>query len=550
MRRAPAKPPTSISTSSGLRRRSARAVVIFAALLIGGLLAWALPALAGPGARGRASAPARRASAVVPRTSTPTGPSLTIATTATGGAASATVTTSSLSTTDTADTAIAAAAPSLTSAPPLSSVGTWSRPFAVLAPAASDLIAPLLAVSGSDSLAVGSGRTDEDAPAVAQAEVLSAGASDRFSAPLAPAATQETLAAGYLGARLVLVTGTSPDTESCCSSAATQVLQAGQLGVAQPLASSLEGVSTGALVPVRGGLLAAVDNQAGITVARSDASGSFSGAEQLVGSDPTPPLMAAGSLSDGGALIAWTAPASAAQTVTGTTTAPGSSSTASGYDQPRNQLIEYATAGAQGVPGAAKRAVTVPAGRQIDALQAVPHGAGLTLGWTESWYVANTYESRVFWSDVSAAGAGRVHTLSAASTSAVGLSGAGSSDGAEVLTWQACDIAAGTCDTQAALRPTGAAWGPVQSLGAVDPTSFPVATQSSRGQSLVGWISNGRVQAAAAAPGASDFSLPVQLSSAANASDLALSFGAGTKAAAVWVQGTYDQKLVGARFTP
>ncbi len=540
MRRAPAKPTRSTSTSSGLRRSSARAVVVFAALLIGGLLAWALPALAGPGTRDRVAAAPRTSAPAAPTGSRSTPPDTQTAATATATATTATATT----------TATTAPSTPATASAPTSGVGAWGRPFAITAPVSADLIAPLVTVSASNAIAVGSGRSDENDPAAARAEVLTASAQDRFAAPLAPLASQETLAAGYLGTRLVLVTGTSVAGDACCSTAGVQVVDSGQLATSAPLASGLEGVATGVLVSVRGGLLAAVDNQSGITVARSDATGAFSAAEQLVGSDPTPPLMAAGALRDGGALIAWTAPAAAAQTVTGTTTSPGSSTTASGYDQPRNQLIDYATAGPSGAPGAAKLAVTVPAGRQIDGLQALPHGTGATLAWTESWYVGNTYVSRVFWTDVTGAGAGPVHAISGAGSAAVGLSGAGSAGGRQVLTWQACDISAGTCDTDAALRPTGGAWAPVQSLGAVDPTAFPVATQSAAGQSLVGWIASGGVYAAAAAPGAGSFHAPARVTRASTASHLALSFGAGTRAAAVWIQGTYDQKLVGARFNP
>lgn len=406
----------------------------------------------------------------------------------------------------------------------------------MLAPVAADLIAPLVTVSGTNAVAVGSGPTDEDAPASARSEVLTAGAGDEFATRLVPAETQATLAAAYLGSRLVLITGTSGAGQACCSSASTEVADGGELNAPEPLVSGLNGSSTGLLVPVRGGLIAAVDNQAGITAARSDASGTFGADEPLVAANVTPPLMAAGPLEDGGALVAWTAPASPP----------------SGYDQPRNRLIEYATAGPRGAPGRVKPAVTVPAGRQIDALQVIPHGAGVTLGWTESWYVGDRYESRVFWSDVSRAGAGPAHIVSSPASpvwAAVGLSGAGSPAGGEVLSWQACDIGAGTCVTESSLRPPDRDWGTPRSLGSVDPTSFPVAAQSRAGASVVAWISHGVVRAASAAPGAAGFSPTVAVSRTHDASDVALSFGAGTRAAAVWVQGTFDQKLVGARFS-
>ncbi len=408
----------------------------------------------------------------------------------------------------------------------------------------------MLAVSADGRFAVGSGRTDEDAPSQARAAISTGTAQDITAAPAAVAGAQATLAAAYLDRRLVLVTGTSPAGDACCSSAATVA----GTGAAHTLTADLEGTTTAALVPVRGGLLAAVDNQAGITVARSNGAASFARGVSLVGSDPTPPLMAVGSLADGGAIVAWTAPAPAAgaQTVTGTTTAPGSTTTtAAGYDQPRNPLIRFAVAGPGGLPGAARLAVTVPSGREIEALAVVPHRRGATLAWTESWYAGMRYVSEVFWTDVGAGSTPQASELSPSSTVAVGVSLAGASDGHEVLAWQACDVGAGTCRTDAALRPHGDAWGTVRSLGGVDPTSFPVATESAGGEALVGWVANGGVRAAAANPAATNFHPSVAVTRADGDSDLALGFGAdATQAIAVWVQGTYDQKLVGARFSP
>jgi hypothetical protein len=551
MRRAPAPPPRSTSTSNGLHRAAAVSAFAFAVLLIGGLTAWALPALARSGARVHRTTQVARipaAATATTATATPNSP----ATATLNSPATSTHGSTAAATTDTAPTTSSTAVLHTreTAGSAVVSVGSWSPPFTISAPVAADLIAPVIAVSAANGVAVGSGQTNEDAPERARAAVLSAGALDVFSTHLAPVATEQTLAAGYLGDRLVVLTATSTGGGACCSNASTQSVLGGELQTPEPLASGLAGAANGALVPVRGGLLAAVDNQAGITVARSDASGAFGSSEQLIGADTTPPLMAAGPLQDGGAIVAWTAPASDAETIAGTPASPGSSPTAEGYDQPRNQLIAFATAGPSGAPGRARLAVTVPAGRQIDALGVVPHDAGATLAWTESWYFAGHYLSQVFWADLTADGVGQPRALSSAASGAVGVSLAGTSAGREVLSWQACEIGAGTCVTQAALRPDGDAWGPVRSLGPVDPTSFPVASQSSRGQSLVAWISNGVVYGASGQPDSDAFSAAQRISGADTASDLALDFGEGTRAAAVWVQGTFDEKLVGARFTP
>jgi hypothetical protein len=514
-------------------------LLAIAVLLAGALLAWALPALARTRHSGAREVAARSvvARAAVARTAPPR-------TTTRARTAAGTATTAAQPKPKPRPRPGASAGPTM----PRSWVGSWSRPFEVTAPVASDLISPVLAVSATGQLAVGSGLTDEDAPNHARAEVITALPSGAVTPRRTLSGVQQTLAAAYLGNQLVLVTGTSPAADACCSSASTLAVRGLGFGASEPLAAGLEGASTAALVPVRGGLLAAVDNQAGITVARSNESVGFSAGEQLTGGDPTPPLMAAGSLVDGGAVVAWTAPAASAQTVTGTTTAPGSSTTAAGYDQPRNELIYFATAGPVGLPGAPRLAITVPRGRQIDALTVAAHGDGATVAWTESWYAGTLYRSEVFWADLGNSAQGQA--LSGGATAAVGLSMAGSARGRQVLTWQACDVSAGTCTADAALRPHGDAWGPVRSLGTVDPTSFPVATQSSLGQSLVGWVDNGRVRVRAAKPGATRFYRPVTVARGAADSALSLGFGAGERADAVWIQGTVDQKLEGARFTP
>jgi hypothetical protein len=528
------RPFRSISSNSGRTGpRRVFSLLAVAALLTGALLAWALPALARSGRHGPG------ALASVPTTTDTLAQTVTRTPTRTLVTPTRTI----VSPAGTASTGPAGAAK-----PPRSWVGRWGRTFTVMAPVASDLIAPIVGVSATGQIAVGAGTTDEDAPQNARASVLTGTSSNVFTKH-GLSQTQQTLAVGYLADRLVLLLGTSPKTEPCCSVASVVAYDsAGAFGNAEQFATGLEGTSIGALVPVSGGLLAAVDNQAGITVSRSDAQGDFGNSEQLVAGDPTPPLMATAPLADGGAVVAWTAPAMTAQTVTGTSTSPGSSTTASGYDQPTNQLIYFDLAAPTGLPGEPKLAVRVPAGREIDALTVAAHRTGATLAWTESWYSGSQYYSEVFWADLRARAV--VSELSPASTVAVGLSMASSTKGRQVLTWQACNVGAGTCTADAVLRPHGDAWGAVRVLGEADPTSFPVATQSRLGQSLIGWISNGFVTARAARPAGTGFYPAARVSDLAGATDLALGFGAGQKAVAVWIQGTVNQKLTGSRFTP
>jgi hypothetical protein len=520
------------SISKPLRGASRRVLSlgVLGVLVSGVLLAWAIPALAHSGG-GRASH------------ARPAAPAGAVASASTSDGAARTVASSTRTTTS------PAGAKPRAPVRPVKLIGTWSAPFRVSAPVASDLIPPVLGLAPGGAFVVGAGTTNEDATNQAHAAISTGTGLDATAPTHYLSGVQQTLAAAYLNGRLVLLTGTSPPADACCSTASTA--HGSGLTGSQQLAGNLEGTSTGALVPVRGGLLAAVDNQAGITVARSDGAATFSAGDQLVPSDPTPPLMAVGSLSDGGAIVAWTAPSTGAQTVTGTTTTPGSTSTtASGYDQPENQLIRFATAGESGLPGSVRLAVTVPAGREIDALAVAPHRRGATLAWTESWYAGSAYRSAVFWTDLGTGSQLKPTELSSARTAAVGVSLAASTGGRQVVSWQACAIGAGTCRTAAALRPYGDRWGPVRSLGSVDPTSFPVATESARGQALVGWVANGLVRAASADPAATVFHPAVAVARADGDANLTLGFGTAERAVAVWVQGSVDQKLVGARFTP
>ncbi|HET9074995.1 MAG TPA: hypothetical protein VFN48_10480 [Solirubrobacteraceae bacterium] len=493
------------------------------AILLGGLLAWAIPALAGPGTRHHGSAPALRTPEDAgQRAGTP---------------------------------AVRRSVPgrSVPGRPAPTAIGRrWTAARRILGPLAADLAAPQVSVGPGGDLLVATGPGNEEAPQQDRAELLSVRPRGlglvTVTRPLR--GIQEVLALGHLGGRAVALEATSPARLACCSEALTQTLGAASVGTRMTLADGLEGATTGALIPIGGGLLAAVDNQAGITVARAVADGRLEAPEALVTGDPTPAALAATPRGDGGALLAWTAPGAGPQTVTGTTTSPGSSGTASGYDQPANRLIEVASVGAQGRPGPGRLAVRRPEGTAVEAIDLAAHGAGATLAWTESPPVPDGAAATVLWTDVEPRGGhDPIHRLSSARESAGGVALAGARDGAQVLAWQACAVAAGTCRVRAVLRRPDGAWSRVRDLGADDPGAFPVVAQSPGGQALVGWIAGGRVRLTTAAPGVMGFA-PAHVLSAPGASGLAVGYGVSGVGAAVWVQGTVAQSVMAARLLP
>ncbi len=411
------------------------------------------------------------------------------------------------------------------------SASSWSTPQRIFGPVASDLLAPELAVSVTGQLAVGSGTTDEDTPSSAQADVLTSTGVHHFAA-LQLKGTQEVLAAAYAGSRLVLLTGTSPanKTLACCSTATVMVESGGRIISRRVVANGLAGASTGELVPLSNGLLAVTDNQTGIWVARAGPSGVFGRPRKLADGGAQPPLVAAGSLANGGAVVAWTTPAS----------------WQAGAYAP--QVVHDATTGPAGLPHGASVALTAPEGDTVGALQVAGNRTGATLAFTESWFDAvGDFHSVADAADVGRGGA-VVKQLSPSSVLATSVSMAAAAGGRQVVAWQACGAGSDLCSAEAALRPHGYAWGPARHLGGVDTTSFPVAAESPLGQAMVGWISGGDVYTRAAGRGAGGFAAAHAISRAGVGSDLALVFGPGTKALAAWAEGTDNVVLEAAEF--
>jgi hypothetical protein len=131
---------------------------------------------------------------------------------------------------------------------------------------------------------------------------------------------------------------------------------------------------------------------------------------------------------------------------------------------------------------------------------------------------------------------------------ASGLSFATDPSGAQVLAWKACDLA-GSCRVEAAVKDAGGRFSAPISLGRIDPAATPAAAVSSKGVGLVGWISGGRVLAAARGHGARRFAPTRIVSGTTSAMDLTLGFGP-SGALAGWSEGTFTETVMGALFKP
>jgi hypothetical protein len=131
---------------------------------------------------------------------------------------------------------------------------------------------------------------------------------------------------------------------------------------------------------------------------------------------------------------------------------------------------------------------------------------------------------------------------------ASGLSFATDPSGAQVLAWKACDLA-GSCRVETVVKDAGGRFRDPLSLGRIDPAATPAAAVSSKGVGLVGWISGGRVLAAARGRGARRFAPTRVVSGTTSAMDLTLGFGP-SGALAGWSEGTFTETVMGALFKP
>jgi hypothetical protein len=406
----------------------------------------------------------------------------------------------------------------------------WSAPFEFAKPGTLDVVAPVLAVSGSGAAAAGFGLSDVDTPGVSQAYVTLRGAHGAPGDPIAVPGAQQVLDAAYDGGSLELLTGTAPSDQTCCSSAQAVQVSGGRAARARTLVGGLTGATQGRLVTLKNGsMLAAVATERGVWVAQSAKANRFGAQHLLTRGGQMPETLSAAWLGAENTIVAWT-------------TANG----IAGVAAPRS--ITYATGSRTRAPHSVKTAVTVRAGHRVDELGvAARHGGGATAAWIESWFDAKGgYHSRVRAMDIAPHAA--VRDLSPANRLASGLSFAGDVGGDQAMAWESC-TAQGACQTQVAGRSAKGQYGSPRTLGAIDASQEPALAVGSQGQVVVGWVRGGKPVAATAAGPARPFGAPVTLSSTTFALDLTVGFGSGRQALAAWTQGTLNPSVVGAAYS-
>jgi hypothetical protein len=406
----------------------------------------------------------------------------------------------------------------------------WGGPFQFAAPGSLDRLAPMLAFSPTGTAAAAFGTEDVDTPGTSQAYLTTRSPGGAVGQPRAVAGQRQILALTYDGSALELLTGSSPTDEVCCSSAqAIRVAAGGRAARPRTLVPGLAGPTLGQLLTLGDGrMLAAVATERGVWVAQSARGDRFGEQHRLTGAGQMPESLAAAWLGGDASIVAWTA-------------APGPA----GAADPRS--LYYANGTRSASPRREHTALTVAAGHRIDELGVARSRNGETVAWIESWFDRNgAYHAQVKMMDLGAHAV--VHTVSPSARLASGLTLDGDATGDQSVSWASC-TAATACATQVAVRGAGGEFGPVRTLGAVDPSEAPASSVGPTGQVLVGWIRGGRpVASVEAAPGRG-FGAPTALSSTTFALDIAVSYGPKRRALAAWTQGTLNPSVVGAAFT-
>ncbi len=392
----------------------------------------------------------------------------------------------------------------------------WSAPTPVAPPSPLDIVPAQIGFSAGGSAAISFGVQDEDDPADVVAQVVQRSAAGGVSAPHAVPSAQAVLALAFDGPTLELLTASSPAGAACCSTAQAVPLTArGTFGRSTTLVSELTGATLGRLVALPGGrLLAAVASEDGVWVAQSARDARFAPARRLTTAGEVPQSLAASALSGGATVVAWTA---------------------ANTGEPGARQVFAAAGSLLAAPRRASAVVTVPAGHQVQELALTGRPGVATVAWIESWFDRQgRYHAQPVVADLLRRP--QSHPFPDGAHAASGLTIAGDARGDQVLAWAAC-TSAGSCSVMAARRPAGRDYESPVRLGAIDASQSPVATISSGGEALVGWIAGGQVHVAARGATARAFG-PAQVVSSTNlASDLALSFGPGREAIAVWTEG-------------
>jgi hypothetical protein len=424
--------------------------------------------------------------------------------------------------------AVALACAALAVAAPAAQAG-WGRPFQFAAPGSLDYLPPQLAFSAAGSAAAAFGVEDVDTPGVSQAYLTSRSPSGVVGRPRTISGAQQILAQAFDGAALQLLTGTSPQGQTCCSTAqAIQLSARGHLGGPRTLVRGLTGATLGRLLTLADGqMLAAVATERGVWVVQSVRANRFGVQHLLTGARQSPESMSAAWLGGESTIVAWTA-------VTGSAEASG----------PRS--IYVATGTGKSPPRRVRTVLTIASGHRIDELAVARRGASATLAWIESWYDSSgNYHSQVRAADIAAKPL--IRAISPADRLASGLTLAADAAGDQGLSWESCTAGAG-CTVGATLRGANATFGAGSSLGAIDAAQTPALAIGSNGRVLVGWVRGGQPVAAIGSVSRRRFGGPTVLSASTFALDLTVGFGPGREALAAWNQGTLSPSVIGASY--
>jgi hypothetical protein len=405
----------------------------------------------------------------------------------------------------------------------------WGRPFEFAKPGSLDYLPPQLAFSPAGAAAAAFGIENVDTPGVSQAYVTSRSPRGVVGGPRAIAGAKQILALAFDGGALDLLTGTSPQGQTCCSSArAIQLGAGGRLGRPRTLVDGLTGATLGQLLTLADGqLLAALATERGVWVVQSEGANRFGAPRRLTGAQQSPESMSAAWLGGERTIVAWTAASGPA-----------------GASDPRS--IDVATGSGQSAPGHVSTVVTAASGHRIDELAVARRGSSATLAWIESWYDrSGNYHSQVKAADISPSPG--IRTLSPANRLASGLALAADSAGDQGLSWESCTTDA-SCTVGVAVRGAQVRFSASSTLGAIDASQSPAIAVGPRGQVLVGWVRDGHPVAAVGSASSRRFGLPRVLSASTYALDLTVGFGPGRDALAAWTQGTLNPSVVGAAY--
>ncbi|MGI8903289.1 MAG: hypothetical protein ACR2IP_06465 [Solirubrobacteraceae bacterium] len=416
--------------------------------------------------------------------------------------------------------------------PPRAPAG-WSSPFRLAPGVGLDILPAAIAFSPAGAAAITFGVRDVDAPGRSSAFAILRSPSGSLSGPRRVPGAQEILDPAFDGESTRLLTGTSPATEACCDSAwvvpfpSTSTRVSGR---ARPLVDHLTGgPAVGRLLALNGRrMLAALATDQGVWVAQSGGAGRFGPARRLTGSGARPGALAATELRGGRSVVAWIEGSGGLEGI-----GPRSILTASGSRSraPHSPVTD----------------VTVASGHRIDELGLVPGARAPALGWIESWYASGRYNSVVVAADLTRRAPSRTFALAGELASGLSLAADSGGDRTQVLAWKGC-TSTGECSVRASLRPPRGGFARPIRLGAIDASQSPTATVAPNGETLLGWISGGRVLVADRRAGAARFGAPrvVSGSRASSASDLALAFGPARQAIAAWTEGILGPTVEGA----